>query len=93
MAPKLSAQRDAIHLNSALFARIRSLYGARDSLGPGHRLFATLLPTAQVRTIDGAHDWPTWRALWRDLCFNTDFFRAEKTTQTTVVSAAAGPAL
>ena len=69
------------------------LCGARDSLGPGHRLFATLLPTAQVRTIDGAHDWPTWRALWRNLCFNTDFFRAEKTTQTAVVSAAAGPAL
>ena len=69
------------------------LCGARDSLGPGHRLFATLLPTTQVRTIGGAHDWPTWRALWRDLCFNTDFFRVEKTTQTPVVSAAAGPAL
>jgi pimeloyl-ACP methyl ester carboxylesterase len=69
------------------------LCGARDSLGPGHRLFATLLPAAQVRTIDGAHDWPTWRALWRDLCFNTDLFRAEKTPQTPVVSAAAGTAL
>jgi len=69
------------------------LCGARDSLGPGHRLFATLLPAARVRTIDGAHDWPTWRALWRDLCFNTDLFRAEKTTETPVVSAAAGPAL
>jgi peptidyl-dipeptidase Dcp len=33
MAPKLSAQQDAIHLNSALFARIQSLYDDRDKLG------------------------------------------------------------
>ncbi len=33
MAPKLSAQQDAIHLNSALFARIQSLYDERDKLG------------------------------------------------------------
>ncbi|MEP6686350.1 MAG: dipeptidyl carboxypeptidase II, partial [Verrucomicrobiota bacterium] len=33
MAPKLSAQRDAIHLNGALFARIQSLYDDRDKLG------------------------------------------------------------
>jgi peptidyl-dipeptidase Dcp len=33
MAPKLSAQRDAIHLNRALFVRIQSLYDARNSLG------------------------------------------------------------
>ena len=33
MAPKLSAQLDAIHLNGALFARIQALYDARDSLG------------------------------------------------------------
>ena len=32
MAPKLSAQQDAIHLNSALFARIQSLYDDRDKL-------------------------------------------------------------
>ena len=33
MAPKLSAQQDAIHLNSALFARIQSLYDDREKLG------------------------------------------------------------
>lgn len=33
LAPKLAAQRDAIHLNPALFARVRSLYEARDTLG------------------------------------------------------------
>src|SRR5467141_2717718 len=33
MAPKLSAHRDAIHLNSKLFARIQQLYDNRDKLG------------------------------------------------------------
>jgi peptidyl-dipeptidase Dcp len=33
MAPKLSAQQDAIHLNGALFARIQSLYDDRNKLG------------------------------------------------------------
>jgi peptidyl-dipeptidase Dcp len=33
LAPKLAAQRDAIRLNPALFARVRSLYDARDTLG------------------------------------------------------------
>jgi len=54
------------------------LCGGRDSLGRGHRLLATLLPAARVTTIDGAHDWPTWSALWREVCFHSDLFRAEK---------------
>jgi len=33
MAPKLSAHEDAIRLNSALFARVQSLYDQRDKLG------------------------------------------------------------
>jgi peptidyl-dipeptidase Dcp len=33
MAPKLSAHRDAIYLNSKLFARIQDLYSSRDQLG------------------------------------------------------------
>src|SRR6184192_3354360 len=33
MAPKLSAHRDAIHLNSKLFARVQELYDNRDKLG------------------------------------------------------------
>lgn len=33
MAPKLSAHRDAIHLNGKLFARIQELYSNRDNLG------------------------------------------------------------
>jgi pimeloyl-ACP methyl ester carboxylesterase len=55
------------------------LCGRGDSLGPGHRLLAGLLPAARVATIEGAHDWPTWNALWREVCFHSDLFRAEKT--------------
>src|SRR6266513_2436532 len=33
IAPKLSAHRDAIHLNGKLFARIQQLYDNRDKLG------------------------------------------------------------
>jgi peptidyl-dipeptidase Dcp len=33
LAPKLSAHRDAIHLNGKLFARVQALYDKRDSLG------------------------------------------------------------
>jgi len=33
MAPKLAAHRDAIHLNSKLFARIQEVYDRRDKLG------------------------------------------------------------
>src|SRR6266498_1637054 len=33
IAPKLSAHRDAIHLNTKLFARIQELYSNRDKLG------------------------------------------------------------
>ena len=33
MAPKLSAENDAIYLNSALFARIKALYDQRSNLG------------------------------------------------------------
>jgi peptidyl-dipeptidase Dcp len=33
LAPKLSAHNDAINLNPALFARVKALYDARDSLG------------------------------------------------------------
>ena len=54
------------------------LCGRRDSLGQGHRLLATLLPATKVASIEGAHDWPTWQALWRTVCFKTDLFEAEK---------------
>ena len=54
------------------------LYGQSDSLGQGHRLLGTLLPATRVTAIAGAHDWPTWRALWRGVCFDSELFLAEK---------------
>lgn len=39
-------------------------YGTDDHLAPRHRLLADALDADQVFTIDGQHDWPTWRRLW-----------------------------
>ena len=54
------------------------LSGRADSYARGHRLFATLLPATRVATKPGGHDWPVWRALWRDVCFHSDLFQAER---------------
>lgn len=69
------------------------LCGRSDSLAPGHRQFAALLPAAHVVTIDGAHDWPTWRALWREVCFGPTLFPAERsfTTPESTGALAAAP--
>jgi len=53
-------------------------FGQSDPYGGGHRLLAGMLPAARVTTIPGAHDWPTWRALWRDVCFRSTVFEAER---------------
>lgn len=63
------------------------LCGRSDSLGDGHRLLATLLPPSRVRTIAGAHDWATWRALWRQVCAEAELFGAEKVAVATRVAA------
>lgn len=62
------------------------LYGRSDSLSPGHRLLGEILPKGRAATIEGGHDWPTWRALWRDVCFQSDLFQAEKTRGVPAVS-------
>jgi len=54
------------------------LYGRDDSLAPGHQMLGTLLPPAHVKTVTGAHDWPTWLTLWRDVCLNSELFAAER---------------
>ena len=53
-------------------------FGRADPYGGGHRLLAGMLPPARVTIIPGAHDWPTWRALWRDVCFHAAVFEAER---------------
>lgn len=40
-------------------------YGTQDRFADGQRLLAGSLPPAQCLCVEGAHDWPTWRALWR----------------------------
>jgi len=54
------------------------LYGRGDSLATGHQMLAALLPPAHVRSVAGAHDWPTWLSLWRGVCLNSDLFAAER---------------
>lgn len=55
------------------------LSGRGDSFNRGHRLFAGLLPASRVTMIAGGHDWPTWQALWRDVCLHAEVFQAERT--------------
>ncbi|MBV8341467.1 MAG: alpha/beta fold hydrolase, partial [Gammaproteobacteria bacterium] len=38
--------------------------GREDRFGPRHRLLASELPEANVDTVPGGHDWPTWLRLW-----------------------------
>jgi pimeloyl-ACP methyl ester carboxylesterase len=40
-------------------------FGDNDSLAPGLRLLARLLPADQVLRVDGGHNWTTWRQLWQ----------------------------
>jgi pimeloyl-ACP methyl ester carboxylesterase len=42
-------------------------FGTGDRLHRTHKIIAASLPANQVDEIAGDHDWPTWRALWRDL--------------------------
>lgn len=54
------------------------LCGRQDTYARGHRLLGELLPSARVVTIEGGHDWPTWLALWHDLCSRAPLFQAER---------------
>jgi pimeloyl-ACP methyl ester carboxylesterase len=40
-------------------------YGAQDRFAEGQRLLGDALPAERRLIVDGAHDWPTWRALWQ----------------------------
>lgn len=39
--------------------------GLDDDFLRADRLLAGLLPEGRTREIEGGHDWPTWRSLWR----------------------------
>ncbi|MBI4695219.1 MAG: alpha/beta hydrolase [Gammaproteobacteria bacterium] len=42
-------------------------YGTADRFVAAHRLLAAVLPAERVVQLPGAHDWPTWEALWTRL--------------------------
>lgn len=63
---------------SAALPPIWLLAGHDDPYGRGQRLFAALRPEARVTFIPGAHDWPTWRKLWRQICFESEVFAPER---------------
>jgi pimeloyl-ACP methyl ester carboxylesterase len=54
------------------------LRGENDKYARGQRLLAGLLPATRVTTIAGGHDWTTWRALWHEVCFQSEVFRSER---------------
>jgi pimeloyl-ACP methyl ester carboxylesterase len=39
-------------------------FGESDRFAEANRIFAAVLPTNQVATTPGGHDWRTWRRLW-----------------------------
>ena len=41
-----------------------SAYGREDIRAPVHQVLAEALPAEHRFVAEGAHDWPTWRALW-----------------------------
>jgi len=40
-------------------------YGRDDRFVEGQQLLASAVPPSRRVVIDGAHDWPTWKTLWR----------------------------
>ncbi|MBS0579401.1 MAG: hypothetical protein JSR36_09075 [Proteobacteria bacterium] len=47
--------------------------GREDRFAERHRVLAQALPSADVDTVPGGHDWPTWHRLWEnflDVRFN-----------------------
>lgn len=40
-------------------------YGRSDRFADAHRRLAERLPAGHVQDLDGEHDWPVWRELWR----------------------------
>ena len=40
-------------------------FGRQDRFAEGQQLLSEALPPEQRLLVDGAHDWPTWHALWR----------------------------
>lgn len=48
-------------------------YGRSDSYAVSHNILANLLPSGQVKVIDGEHRWTTWQLLWPQLLASAGF--------------------
>jgi len=51
-------------------------FGNDDSFAVTNRFFGSVLPSAQVMTAQGGHDWQTWRVLWNRMLENPAFLEA-----------------
>jgi pimeloyl-ACP methyl ester carboxylesterase len=40
-------------------------FARQESMAPGHRMLAQLLPADRVFEVDGGHGWASWRQLWQ----------------------------
>lgn len=47
--------------------RIYLGYGKRDRFSAGQKLMAEILPQEHVFSIEGGHDWRTWKKLWNQI--------------------------
>lgn len=50
-------------------------YGLQDKFAVADGLLAAVLPPGQVFTIEGGHDWSTWRPLWDEILISRAFAR------------------
>ena len=48
-------------------ARLYLGYGLSDRFAVPDGMLAEVLPMEQVFTVEGGHDWPTWRRLWEEI--------------------------
>ena len=49
----------------SIMPKLTLAFGDQDSLAPGLRLLAQLLPADQVLRAEGGHSWVVWRQLWQ----------------------------
>ena len=45
---------------------VHCYFASGDRFAPGQRQMAGMLPAGHARELPGGHDWPAWRALWRE---------------------------
>lgn len=50
-------------------------FGRDDRFAEAHRALAARLPPERVSTVEGGHDWPVWRTLWRQWLARSDWPR------------------